>query len=119
LLLHIALFSLTGGMLWLISLLNMSDGFRFAFSLIFLIAFFLIPIVIYSYIDFKLISRAVSMVGLDWCNENKVEYVRTERHKNHFAVIYNESGKQLRKKCRIHFFWFKSWTPKKVEWLLK
>ena len=119
LLLNIAIFSLTGAMLWLISLLDMSNGARFAFNLIFLIAFFTIPLVIYSYIDMKLTNRAASKVGLDWCNERQAEYIRTERHKNHFAVIYKENGKQLRKKCRIHFFWFKSWKPKKVEWLLK
>ena len=106
---------------WLLSLFvsfEMSNEVRLAFNLIGGVGTLILPIVIYSYIDLYLTKLAVSKVALNWCHENNVGFVRVELHKNHFVVLYNNDGKEQRKKFRINFI-FSTWSIKKVEWLPK
>ena len=77
-----------------------------------------IPIIVYSILDFNLTKRAVEKNGRKWCEENNTEYIKTEMFKNHFALVYKDNSSKKRKKFRMHFA-FSTWRVKKVDWLAK
>lgn len=98
--------------------LEMSNEVRLAFNVVGGIGALILPIVIYSLVDFKLTQRTVNMVGKNWCHENNVEFSKVEMYKHHFALIYQESLKKSRKKFKVHFV-LTTWFIKSVEWLEK
>ena len=99
-----------------ISALEMSNEVRLAFNVIGGIGALVLPIVVYSIIDIRLTQRAVNAVGLSWCTDSGAEFVRVERHKNHFTLVCRQAEKQERKKFRAHFL-FSTWHVKDVQWL--
>lgn len=98
--------------------LEMSNEVRLLFNIIGAISALIVPIAIYSFIDVRLTRRAINQVGQKWCLDQNVEFHKVERYKNHFALIYKESGKNIRKKFRVRFT-ITTWFVNTVEWLDK
>lgn len=96
--------------------MEMGNELRLAFNIIGGIGALVVPIFVYSVIDQRLTQRAINLVGRQWCSDNNQEFQKVEMYKNHFALIYKESGKKLRRKFRVNFV-FTTWQVKAVEWL--
>jgi len=96
--------------------LEMNNEVRLLFNIVGGIGFLILPIAIFSIIDIRLTKRAVNVVGEIWCLENNVDFEKVEMHKNHFSLIYRNSGSKAYKKFRVRFL-FTTWFIKTVEWL--
>ncbi|ERP89606.1 hypothetical protein Q670_04215 [Alcanivorax sp. P2S70] len=98
--------------------MDMSNESRLAFNLFGGAAILFGPLVIFSFIDQKLDRVALSKFGSTWCVEQGVEFSEVKIYKNHFALLYTESGAAKRKKFRAKFI-PTTWHIKEVEWLEK
>ncbi|ACV26233.1 hypothetical protein [Kangiella koreensis] len=102
----------------LVTSFEFNNEIRLIINILVGIGALVLPIVIYSLIDFKLTHRAINLVGHSWCEEQNVEFKKVEMHKNHFALIYLQENKKMRKKFRVRFI-PTTWFIKSVEWLEK
>ena len=119
LLIIIFLYAITGLCLYLLASIDMSNELRLAFNLIGGIGALVLPIAIYSTIDFRLTKKIITAIGKDFCIENGKEFVRVELHKNHYTVVFkSENEKPKRQKFRVLFV-PTTWNVKRVEWLTK
>ncbi|WP_223670551.1 hypothetical protein [Kangiella shandongensis] len=114
----LALYSLMFLLIKLVVPLEMSDEVRLVFNIVGGIGVLVLPIVIYSFIDFKLTQRAVNVVGKNWCQVHDKQFNKVDMHKNHFTLVYQEGNKKARKKFRVRFI-LTTWFVKSVEWLDK
>ena len=105
-------------LLKLIVPLEMSNEVRLFFNVVGGIGALVIPIAVYSLIESKLTYRAVKQVSMSWCQDQNFEFEKVEIYKNHFALMYSESGKKLRRKFRVRFI-PTTWYVRSVEWLDK
>ncbi len=116
LLLIASLYALVWFVFSLLVPIDMSNGVRLAFNIVGGISALVLPIVIYSFIDFYLSRRTVQNIGKEWCKENDKEYIKVDMFKNHFALVYKQNGKKERKKFRIRYV-LTTWILESVEWL--
>lgn len=113
-----ALYGLMFLVIKLVTSFEFNNEIRLFINILVGIGALVLPIVIYSFIDFKLTQRAINLVGQSWCKEQNVEFKKIEMHKNHFALIYLKDNKKIRKKFRVRFIPI-TWIVKSVEWLEK
>lgn len=113
-----ALYGLMFLVIQLVTSFEYSNELRLLINIVVGIGALVVPIVIYSFIDFKLTHRAINLIGQSWCKEQNVELKKVEMHKNHFALICLQDNKKIRKKFRVRFI-PTTWFVKSVEWLEK
>lgn len=113
-----ALYGLMFLIIKLVTSFEFSNEIRFFINIVGGIGALVLPIVIYSFIDFKLTQRAINHIGQSWCREKNLEFKKVEIHKNHFSLIYLQDNKKVRKKFRVLFI-PTTWWAKSVEWLEK
>jgi hypothetical protein len=89
---------------------------EFALNIALGVALLAAPILVGSYARLVVTRHVVTAIGRSWCHENDKEFVRTEIHKNHFAVIFREDATNRRSKFRCRFGWF-PWSAPRVHWL--
>ncbi|AUD78403.1 hypothetical protein CW740_03720 [Kangiella profundi] len=113
-----ALYGLMFLLIKLVTSFEFSNETRLIINIVGGISALVLPIIIYSIIDFKLTQRSINLVGQSWCKEQNVELKKVEMHKNHFALICLQDNKKIRKKFRVRFI-PTTWFVKSVEWLEK
>jgi hypothetical protein len=110
------LYILAGSLVYLLTRIDISnDELRLAINVLAGIGALILPIAVYSAIDFRLTRAAVERIGRNWCAASGFEFLRTEMHKNHFSVIYKTSEKK-RQSFRVRFV-PTTWIVKGIEWL--
>lgn len=113
-----ALYGLMFLLIKLVTSFEFSNEVRLIINIVGGIGALVVPILIYSIIDFKLTQRALKQLGRDWCEKHSLEFKTVEMHKNHYALIYRQDNKKMRKKFKARFI-PTTWFVKSIEWLEK
>lgn len=102
----------------LVTSFEFSNEVRLIINIVGGIGALVLPIIIYSIIDFKLTQRTLNHLGRRWCEERSLEFKTIEMHKNHYALIYRQNNNKMRKKFRAQII-PTTWRVRSIEWLEK